>query len=161
MPVPPLAHLGHWYVSLPIFMGPVLLLAIALKIQTWRERRDGPDTTGKRSNIVTTTDNRTATLVLSGPLDYPVLVELEAALATLPPNTTAIAIDLQRLTSADTDAAWSLCDAISRSCDATKLTVLLAAEAPQTKALSETLQSEGIAVSRRAPMQAPVRPSSR
>jgi hypothetical protein len=152
MPIPPLAHLGHWYVSLPIFMGPVLLIAIALKIQTWRERRNGPDTTGKRSTVITTTDNQTATLVLGGPLDYPVLVELEAALSTLPPSTTAIMLDLLQLTSADKEAAWSLCDAIGRSCDATKVIVLIADAAPHTKALSDTLQGEGIVISHR-PLQ--------
>lgn len=35
----PLAHLGHWYVSLPIFMGPVLLLFGWVYVGDWLEKR--------------------------------------------------------------------------------------------------------------------------
>ena len=35
----PLAHVGHWYVSLPIFMGPVLLLFAFVYIGDRRDRR--------------------------------------------------------------------------------------------------------------------------
>ena len=35
----PLAHLGHWYVSLPIFMGPVLLLFVWVYLGDWLEKR--------------------------------------------------------------------------------------------------------------------------
>jgi hypothetical protein len=34
-----LAHLGHWYVSLPIFMGPVLLLFAWVYIGDRRDKR--------------------------------------------------------------------------------------------------------------------------
>ena len=44
-----LAHLGHWYVGLPVYLGPVVALAAWLGIGDWRERRrkrsgraDGP-----------------------------------------------------------------------------------------------------------------------
>jgi hypothetical protein len=35
----PLAHLGHWYVSLPIFLGPVLVLLAWVYVGDWLERR--------------------------------------------------------------------------------------------------------------------------
>ena len=39
----PIAHFGHWYVTL-LYMGPVIVLVAALSIQSWREkRRKGPD----------------------------------------------------------------------------------------------------------------------
>jgi hypothetical protein len=39
----PIAHFGHWYVTL-LYMGPVVILVAALSIQSWREkRRKRPD----------------------------------------------------------------------------------------------------------------------
>jgi hypothetical protein len=35
----PLAHFGHWYISLPIFMGPVIVLAGWLLVVSWKDRR--------------------------------------------------------------------------------------------------------------------------
>jgi hypothetical protein len=38
------AHTGHWYVSLPIFLGPVLVLVAWVYLGDWFERRkDGDD----------------------------------------------------------------------------------------------------------------------
>lgn len=34
-----LAHLGHWYISLPLYLGPILLISAGLTFQDWRERR--------------------------------------------------------------------------------------------------------------------------
>jgi hypothetical protein len=34
----PIAHFGHWYVTL-LYLGPVVILVIALSIQTWRDKR--------------------------------------------------------------------------------------------------------------------------
>jgi hypothetical protein len=36
---PILAHLGHWYIGGPIFLSPVILIVVAIKISEWRERR--------------------------------------------------------------------------------------------------------------------------
>lgn len=33
------AHLGHWYVGLPVYMGPVVLILAWLRYATWRDRR--------------------------------------------------------------------------------------------------------------------------
>jgi hypothetical protein len=39
----PIAHFGHWYVTL-LYLGPVIVLVVALSFQSWREkRRDGSD----------------------------------------------------------------------------------------------------------------------
>ena len=37
--VVPLAHFGHWYVSLPIYLGPVIAVALFLAVSDWRQRR--------------------------------------------------------------------------------------------------------------------------
>jgi hypothetical protein len=37
--IPPLAHFGHVLIDVPLFGGPVILLALALWFSTVRERR--------------------------------------------------------------------------------------------------------------------------
>ena len=37
--VPILAHFGHWYISGPVYLAPVLLVIAWLKWTSWRERR--------------------------------------------------------------------------------------------------------------------------
>ena len=34
----PIAHFGHWFVTL-LYMGPVVVLVVALSIQSWRDKR--------------------------------------------------------------------------------------------------------------------------
>jgi hypothetical protein len=36
----PIAHFGHWYVSI-LYMGPVIVLVAALSFQSWRDKRRG------------------------------------------------------------------------------------------------------------------------
>jgi hypothetical protein len=38
----PIAHFGHWYVTL-LYMGPVIVLVAALSIQSWRDKRRNRD----------------------------------------------------------------------------------------------------------------------
>jgi ABC-type transporter Mla MlaB component len=148
MPTPPFAHLGHWYVSLPIFMGPVLLIAVALKIQTWRERRHGPDISGKRSTVtVIGKDEQRTTIAIAGPLDYPALIELESALAADCVDAPAITLDLRSLTEADQEAAWSLCDTIGRSREPSSVEICIATTTSGAETLARTLAGEGIHVS--------------
>jgi hypothetical protein len=45
----PLAHLGHWYVSMPLYLGPVVIIFVALKVQARRERRREERGARKRS----------------------------------------------------------------------------------------------------------------
>jgi hypothetical protein len=39
----PIAHIGHWYVSLPIFMGPVVLLFGWVYLGDWLDKRKSRD----------------------------------------------------------------------------------------------------------------------
>jgi hypothetical protein len=140
---PPLAHLGHWYVSLPVFGGPVLALAIALKIQTWREAHKEPDQTGKRSTVSSSRIDKQTTVSVSGPLDYPALLEIEVELGKLAGVASEIILDLHGLTMADDEAASGLCDAIGNTHTEDHLYVLLPPE-PTAHALSPALKSEGV-----------------
>lgn len=140
---PPLAHLGHWYVSLPVFGGPVLALALALKIQTWREARKGPDQTGKRSTVSNSRTSKQSTVSVSGPLDYPALLELEVELGKLAGEASEVVLDLHRLTRADEEAISGLCDAISNAGAHDRVGVRLPPE-PTAEALSAALKSEGV-----------------
>jgi hypothetical protein len=39
--VVPLAHFGHWYISLPVYLGPVIAVSAFLALSDWRQRRRG------------------------------------------------------------------------------------------------------------------------
>jgi uncharacterized membrane protein (GlpM family) len=34
-----IAHFGHWYISGPVYLVPVLTLIAYMRISSWRERR--------------------------------------------------------------------------------------------------------------------------
>jgi hypothetical protein len=37
----PFAHAGHILIDLPIYLGPVVVVAVWLKLSSWREKRRG------------------------------------------------------------------------------------------------------------------------
>ena len=145
MLAPPLAHLGHWYVSLPIFMGPVLAVVIALKLQSWRERHHGPAQSGKRSTVTMTHDDDRgkATILVTGPLDYPALLDIEIKLGEIARDTSEIVLDLRHLTTADEQAAWGLCDAIGRTPAHSHVSALIKPE-PATQSLRTICATEDV-----------------
>jgi ABC-type transporter Mla MlaB component len=149
---PPLAHLGHWYVSLPVFMGPVLLLVLALKVRTWREAHGEPDHSGKRSTVALTHDrsHRRATITLSGPLDHPAMLYLEVELGKVAPDASEIVLDLHGVTAADEQAAWGLCDALGRARTAGRVSAIIAPD-PALRVLRSVCATEGIALLDRVP----------
>jgi hypothetical protein len=135
---------------LPVFGGPVVVLAIVVKLQTWRESRRGPDLSGKRSSVTATHADGRTTITVTGPLDYPALLDLEVELGKIARNTTAILLDLGQLTAADEEAAWSLCDVVSRTLPAdgqpsrdNQLRLRIGSE-PAMRALRMTCIAEGI-----------------
>lgn len=44
----PLAHFGHWYISFPVYFGPVVVLAGYVKWSNRRDRRRRRDGDGER-----------------------------------------------------------------------------------------------------------------
>ena len=143
MPPPIFAHLGHWYVSLPVFMGPVLLLVIALKIQTWRERRPGSDETRRRSRVTVTSDDAATTISVSGVLDYPTVLEMEIELGDAVALTGELVLDLRGCTTTDTESAWCLCDAIARTYASERVSTHVNAD-PSMRALRDAFAAEGL-----------------
>ncbi|MGH2911712.1 MAG: hypothetical protein ACRDJ3_04475 [Solirubrobacteraceae bacterium] len=143
MPAPPLAHLGHWYVSLPVFMGPVLLLVIALKIQTWREQHHRFDRSGKRPTVLTVHDDQgNTTITVTGLLNYPALLAIETELGKSAPDS-EILLDLRLIAEADRETAWSLCDTIGHTTARGRITALVRSE-PAMHALRTICAEEGI-----------------
>jgi hypothetical protein len=115
MPSPIFAHLGHWYVSLPVFMGPALLLIVFLKFQAWRERREGSRPSGKHSRVTASRVDAQTVVAVDGPLDYPALVEIQVELGRAESRSPELILDLCGVTRAEEDSVWQLCDIIGRS----------------------------------------------
>jgi hypothetical protein len=144
MPPPIFAHLGHWYVSLPVFIGPALLLVIALKVQAWRERRQVSHRSGRRSHITVTRDCATTTIAVSGPLSYPAVLEMEVELGFKGELTRELVLDLRRCTTADTESVRCLCDALARSPAREYVVSALIRAEPSMRALTDALAAEGV-----------------
>jgi hypothetical protein len=109
MLAPPFAHLGHWYVSLPIFMGPVVLLAALVKISAWRERRRGATGAGRESRVTACERGDRALITVIGPLDYAALLDIEAELGIARHRARRAAVlDLRGVTTVEERAAVDL-----------------------------------------------------
>lgn len=148
--MPPLifAHLGHWYISLPIFMGPALLVVLALKVQAWRERDAAPgDPRSARRVLVSGAgeDDGPTTISLHGHLDYPALLEFEVKLGGSLPSLRELRLDLRGVSEVDREAAWLLCDSIGELCGDRPVTVVLPSE-HSLDVLNDALAAEDISV---------------
>lgn len=145
MPMPPpiLAHLGHWYVSLPVFMGPVLLLVVTLKVQTWRERRPQGKSTARRSTVSAANDGSKTTIAVAGVLDYPTVLEVEIELGEATRLAGGVVLDLRACTSVEEESAWCLCDALGRIPVSDEVLVLLN-DGDSMSVLSDALAAEGV-----------------
>lgn len=145
--MPPLifAHLGHWYVSLPIFMGPALVVVVVLKVQTWRERNVAAgDPRSVQRVVVSGVDHHAVTTVsLYGRLDYPALLELEIELGGIAASDSELRLDFTRVIGVDSESAWLLCDTLGLI--DRKVTALLVAGSA-LDVLREALLAEGIRI---------------
>lgn len=149
--MPPLifAHLGHWYVSLPIFMGPVLLVVVALKVQTWRER-DTPPGHARRARRVAVSgagEQEPTTISLLGRLDYPALLEFEVELGGVVPSLRELRLDLRGVSEVDRETAWLLCESVGDLCAGRPVVALLAPDPDLSlDALRDALAAEDIPI---------------
>lgn len=106
---PPFAHLGHLYVSGPLFGGPVVLLMVAVKLAAWRERRRiaaGAEPT--ESRVTATQDGHRAVITITGALDYPAVLDIEAELESASRSAQAAVLDLRHITGVDEQSAAGL-----------------------------------------------------
>jgi hypothetical protein len=140
---PILAHFGHWYISLPTFLGPVVIIAVVVKTAERRERRRAQD--GDSSGVrvaVTECDERTV-LTVNGALDYPTLIDIEHELGVAVRRDPHVLLDLRNVTAiAEEDFAWSVADALN-SVEGADVTVLIGS-APALHALRKMSAVEGI-----------------
>lgn len=147
---PPLAHLGHWYVSLPVFMGPAVVLVAALKLNAWRERHPRAERSEarshKRSRVSAELDESgEPRITVTGPLDFPALLDIDVELGQLARRAPGreIVLDLRGVVEADREAAWSLCEAIGDAPLESRVRVMVSPE-PALGPLRRICAEEGI-----------------
>jgi hypothetical protein len=143
MPTPPpiLAHFGHWYISLPTFMGPVLIIVVWLKVAAWRDKRRGDD--GERLGVRTTHEEDRTIIAVRGPLNLPALLDLEAELGAATAHAERVLLDLRRVSSAEENSAWRLPEIVGECQDDADVAVLLGT-APAQRELRKACASEGV-----------------
>lgn len=139
---PIFAHLGHWYVSLPVFGAPVVIVAIAVKVSERRERHRARTGDTSHMRVIVEQAGGQATLTVRGTLDYPTLLDVEHELERLEPEATQVLLDLSQLTKAEEDLAWSLAE-ILKGGHGGAVTVLIG-EALALKELGKVLALEGL-----------------
>jgi hypothetical protein len=141
---PVLAHFGHWYISLPTFMTPVVLIAIAVKVSERRARRAAREgDTGRLPVAVTEGADRT-TLALSGRVNYLSLLDLEHELGAAVGRDLPIVIDLREAAPDEDDFAWSITEVV-RTVEDADITVLVGSSEAQ-RDLDKVCKLEGVQV---------------
>ncbi|HEY2142280.1 MAG TPA: hypothetical protein VGG98_09510 [Solirubrobacteraceae bacterium] len=128
---PIFAHFGHWYVSLPTFLGPVVVIAAIVKVSERRTRRRVQVGDMSRLRVVVTKGDDGSIpgscpiLTVNGALDYPALLDIEHELAEAARRASQVLLDLSKITTVEAEFAWSLTEVI-RSIDDAEVIVLLA-----------------------------------
>jgi anti-anti-sigma regulatory factor len=121
---PIFAHFGHWYVSLPTFLGPVVIIAVIVKLSERRTQRQAQEGDKSPLRVVVTKDEDRSILTVSGALDYPVLLDIEHELAEAARHAPQVLLDLRKLTTVEEELAWNLIEVIGSVEDA-EVAVLL------------------------------------
>ena len=141
---PILAHFGHWYVSLPTFMGPVVIIAATLKVSAWRERRRARDGDTSHLRVALTQDHDQAVITVTGALDYPALLDIEQELGAAVDHAPRVLLDLSRVTSVEEDSAWSVPEIISGVDRRAEIVAVAVGSAPALRALRKVCTLEGV-----------------
>lgn len=140
---PIFAHLGHWYVSLPVFGAPVVIIAVAVKVSERRERRRARAGDTSHLRVVVREEADQTILSVRGTLDYPTLLDIEHALDGVTSGTARVQLDLSELTKVEEeDFAWNLAEIVKRV-DGAEVTILIGA-APALQELSKVGALEGL-----------------
>jgi anti-anti-sigma regulatory factor len=111
--IPVFAHLGHWYVSLPVFGGPVVVIAVVVKLSERRERRRVRAGDPSRLRVAATHGEDRTILTVNGTLDYPAVLSIEAEIDAAIRRGPRALLDLSNVTSVEVDLAWSLAEVIN------------------------------------------------
>jgi len=147
MYVPILAHFGHWYISLPTFMGPVVIIVIALKVSAWRERRAARGHGGSSSRVALTQEQEDqAVVTVTGPLDYPALLDIEYELGVAVACAPDVLLDLSSVSSVTPDFAWNIPEIISKVDHRAEIVAVAIGTAPAAEPLRKVCELEGVRV---------------
>jgi hypothetical protein len=120
---PIFAHFGHWYVSLPTFLGPAVIIAVIVKVSERRARRRAREgDTGRR--VVVTEGQDGSILTVNGALDYLALLDIGHELGVAVRRAPQVLLDLRKITPVKEEFAWSVTEVI-RSVEDADITVLL------------------------------------
>jgi hypothetical protein len=154
---PVLAHLGHWYVSLPVFGGPVVIIAIVVKLSERRERRRARDGDTSRLRVAVTHAEDITILTVNGALDYPSMLTIESELDAASRLGSRVLLDLSNVTSVELDLAWSLGEIVN-AVSAVDLALIVGPD-PALEPLRKVCALEGIELTedRSAPVWRPSR----
>lgn len=145
MYTPILAHFGHWYISLPTFMGPVVIIVIALKVSGWREGRRARGDDG-HSRVALRKDEDQAVVTVTGALDYPALLDIEHELGVAVGCTPDVLLDLRRVSSVEPDFAWNIPEIINKVDHHAEIVAVAVGTAPAARALRKVCELEGVRV---------------
>ncbi|HEX4186843.1 MAG TPA: hypothetical protein VHY83_02990 [Solirubrobacteraceae bacterium] len=139
---PIFAHLGHWYVSLPVFGGPVLAVAIFVKLTQRREQRRAREGDTTHLRVAVANDGERTVLSVNGALDYPALLTVESEIEAAAQRAPKVLLDLTNVTSVEVDLAWGLTEVIQavRGAD---VAVLVGSD-PALEPVSKVCELEGI-----------------
>jgi hypothetical protein len=120
-------------------MGPVVVLGVLVKLSSWRDRRRGATGAVTRSRVVAGGHGERAVIAVSGPLDYPALLDIEVELgAARQQAVPAVVIDLRAVSAVDERSAADLPWIVDTAAPELHVTVL-----PARAEVQETLQRIG------------------
>ena len=121
--VPILAHFGHWYISIPTFMTPVVLLAVAVKVSERRTMRRASEGDTSRLSVVVSQQADSTILTVTGDVSYITLLDLEHEIGTAARRDLPIVLNLRDAKPTEGDFCWSVIELIRATEDA-EITVL-------------------------------------
>jgi ABC-type transporter Mla MlaB component len=140
---PIFAHLGHWYVSLPVFGAPVVIIAVAVKVSERREHRRARAGDTSHLRVVVKDEDDQTILTVRGTLDYPTLLDIEHELDRVVPHASRVLLDLSNLTEVEKEeCAWNLTEIVN-CVEGAEVSVLIG-DAPALQELSKVSALEGL-----------------
>lgn len=144
MYTPILAHFGHWYVSLPTFLTPVLIIAIYVKVSERRALRGAREGDTSRLPVVVTEQDDRTTVAVKGAVDYLTLLDIERELGVAVGRDLPVLLDLRGAQPTDDEFAWSIIEIVRTIEDADITVVVGSSEALHE--LSKVCKLEGVRV---------------
>jgi len=138
------AHLGHWYVSLPVFGAPVLILAVVVKVAERRDRRRAREDDTSRLRVLVSEGEDGSILTVNRRLDYPALLDVEAEIGAAVRRSPRVLLDLSKVTSVEAEAAWSVTEIVN-DVGGADVAVLIGSD-PALRPLRDLCALEGVTI---------------